>query len=166
VATRTTGPDVGPPRTRFRPPYWVSFLVVSLTYQLPLALLVAGVCLVTQSVQILDVYPFFAGAVGLGSLVSAYRMVRQTGPVVGSRGIACEGTWGGPRVVIWEDVANTEPAHVLGLSYLRVYTRRASRPVWVPLQFADPDGFAAAVREFAGEDHPITRAVSEWLYRE
>jgi hypothetical protein len=166
VDTRTTGSDVGQPRRRFGPPYWLSFVIVSLTYQLPLAFLVAAVALGTQSTQVLTLYPFFAGAVGLGSLVSAYRTACQTGPVVGPQGIACEGTWGGPLVVPWDEVTGTDLTYVFGLSDLLVSARGAKRPVWVPLQVADPEGFAAAVREFAGDDHPITREVSEWLYRE
>jgi hypothetical protein len=69
--------------------------------------------------------------------------------------------WGTYRTLRWPEIERVRPVNLLGLRYLRVWSDRGGPTVWVPLFLADLPGFRTAVRESAGEGHPLSRALEE-----
>ena len=105
---------------------------------------------------------FALAASTVGGLVGAALAWRQLGFGVGPGGLAVGRPFRRPVVVTWDDMEAVRPKWGLLIPWLLV-TVRAGKPVGVPLRLADPDGFAAAVREHAGPDHPLTLALAERL---
>ena len=64
--------------------------------------------------------------------------------------------------VPWDAVQGAELCRLFGLPYVRL-TVKAHGTVRVPLVLQDIRGFVAAVGEFAGRDHPLTRLLCEWM---
>jgi hypothetical protein len=60
----------------------------------------------------------------------------------------------------WGEIEGATRQRFPGLTQVRVEVR-ARGVSWVPLYLNDPAGFADALREHAGTDHPLTRAVTE-----
>jgi hypothetical protein len=56
-------------------------------------------------------------------------------------------------------VAAVRPFNLLGLRYLRVFAKGSASAVWVPLYLTDRPRFEERVRQHAGADHPLTRAL-------
>ena len=66
---------------------------------------------------------------------------------------------GGFRKAKWEEIVAVRPINVLGLRYLTVITTGSRNKLWVPLYLSDREGFYWHVREYAGAEHPLARAV-------
>jgi hypothetical protein len=65
----------------------------------------------------------------------------------------------------WDQFRAATPARWLGFPQVRLDFEHAGVlwGSWIPLTLSDPGGFADALREHAGPDHPITRAVEGLL---
>jgi len=73
--------------------------------------------------------------------------------------IRCYDTAGLYQTVRWADVQNVEPISPYGLRYLQLSAKHLRRPVTVPLWLEDMPRFLQAVERYAGQDHPLTRAL-------
>ncbi len=82
---------------------------------------------------------------------------------VGPGGLRGYSFWGWPTVVPWDAPAAVERRSFLGLPVLLVAGSPTGRRVWLAALMADPHGFAEAVSEHAGDDHPLTEALWERL---
>jgi hypothetical protein len=78
---------------------------------------------------------------------------------VGPAGVETPKSYG---PVAWDTILEAELCRFIGLPYVRL-TAGLSRVVRVPLVLRDVPGFVAAVEEFAGPDHPLTRTLWEWM---
>jgi hypothetical protein len=77
-----------------------------------------------------------------------------------------EGIRPGPvEPIPWDAVRTARVIRRSALSYLELETRE-HRKHRVPLFVVDLTGFAEAVEQFAGEDHPSARALWEWVEAE
>jgi hypothetical protein len=66
--------------------------------------------------------------------------------------------------ISWDAIQTVRVIRWSALSYLELETRK-DRKHWFPLYLVDLPGFAEAVEHFAGEDHPLTWALCEWIDR-
>jgi hypothetical protein len=113
--------------------------------------------------MVLNTYLAFAAlatvaAVGRTAVVAAWHRVE-----VGPEGIRARP---GPiEPIAWEAIQAVRVIRWSVLSYLELETRKG-RTHRFPLYLADLLGFADAVEHFAGEDHPLARALWEWAGRE
>ncbi len=80
---------------------------------------------------------------------------------VSSAGLEWMGLDGQRTFAQWDQFRAATPARWLGLSQVGLDFEHAGRlwRSWIPLTLSDPGGFADALREHAGPDHPLTRAV-------
>jgi hypothetical protein len=62
----------------------------------------------------------------------------------------------------WDAIHTARITRWFVLSYLELEVP-GGKPARFPLYLADLPGFAAAVEEFAGENHPLTWVLREWL---
>jgi hypothetical protein len=69
--------------------------------------------------------------------------------------------WGTYRTLRWPEINDVRPLNVLGMRFLLVRSVGGGSAIWVPLFLAEMSGFRAAVRESAGEDHLLSRALQE-----
>jgi hypothetical protein len=67
--------------------------------------------------------------------------------------------WGRFVTVAWGSVREVRSFNLLSLPFLRVYSTGTRRIIWLPLFLVDYRRFAELVAEYAGEGHPVTRAV-------
>ena len=88
-----------------------------------------------------------------------YLIQRRAGVRVGPAGLTPEAPLHVGRLVRWEQIAAVRPRQLGLVPVLRL--RGPGVRLNLPLPLADPDGFAAAVGEFAGPDHPLTRALHD-----
>jgi hypothetical protein len=87
-------------------------------------------------------------------VVAVFRVF--VGPV-GLRGYTF---WGNYRTLPWDEIDSVRPINLLGLRFLRVRGVGGGLPVWLPLFLADMPRFRTAVRDLAGDDHVLTRALA------
>lgn len=73
--------------------------------------------------------------------------------------IRCYDTAGLYQTVHWADVESVELIASHGLRYLQVAAINLRRPITVPLWLEDMPGFLQAVERYAGQHHPLTRAL-------
>jgi hypothetical protein len=66
------------------------------------------------------------------------------------------------RPVPWDTIHTARITRWLVLSYLELEVP-GGKPARFPLYLTDLPGFADAVEAFAGENHPLTWALREWL---
>jgi hypothetical protein len=59
----------------------------------------------------------------------------------------------------WDEIRGATRHHWLGLGQVQFELANGRGASWVPLNLSDPGGFLDALREYAGPDHPLTRAV-------
>ena len=99
-----------------------------------------------------------AGALARALVVAAWHRI-EVGPV----GIRAR-----PRdrqPIPWAAIETVRITRWSLLSYLELEVANG-RPARFPLYLTDLPGFAVAVEEFAGENHPLTWALYEWLEHE
>jgi hypothetical protein len=82
---------------------------------------------------------------------------------VGPEGI--RGRPGPIEPIYWDAIQTVRVSRWSVLSYLELETGK-DRMHRFPLYLADLPGFVAAVERFAGEDHPLTWALWEWMESE
>jgi hypothetical protein len=75
------------------------------------------------------------------------------------KGIRCPDRWGVYRLSRWEVIDDVRPRSFLGLRALRFDTSDEHRRFWLPLHLSDIAGFATAVAQLAGPNHPLTQAL-------
>jgi hypothetical protein len=80
---------------------------------------------------------------------------------VSPAGVEWVGMDGGRMSARWDEVRAASPESWLGFKQARFDFERAGVlwRSWIPLHLSDPDGFADAVRQHAGPDHPLSRAL-------
>jgi hypothetical protein len=79
--------------------------------------------------------------------------------------VGLEGIRGRPgpiEPIYWDAIQTVRVTRWSVLSYLELETQK-DRKHRFPLYLADLPGFVAAVERFAGEDHPLTWALWEWM---
>jgi hypothetical protein len=105
------------------------------------------------------IYLVFAA---MATLVAAARTLRAAWQriEVGPEGI--RGRPGPIEPIYWDAIQTVRVIRWSVLSYLELETRKDRRHRF-PLYVADLPGFVAAVEEFAGEDHPLTWTLWEWM---
>ncbi|HET6576420.1 MAG TPA: hypothetical protein VFG68_22665 [Fimbriiglobus sp.] len=67
--------------------------------------------------------------------------------------------WGRFVTMRWGSIRAVKPLDVPFLPVLRVYSTETRRVIWLPLFLVNYRRFAELVAEYAGADHPVTRAV-------
>ncbi len=78
-----------------------------------------------------------------------------------SDGIRTYNYWGMYRTVPWTEFTVVERANIFGLRYLRFASIDGTR-LYIPLWLADMPGFAAIVRDRAGDVHPLVFALERY----
>lgn len=73
--------------------------------------------------------------------------------------IRCYDTAGLYQTVRWADVESVELIGPHGLPYLQVSAINLRRPITIPLWLEDMPRFLEAVERYAGQHHPLTRAL-------
>ena len=145
-----------PDERRFRLPFWAVLLVWLVAIQL----------VVTASWAVLSAiegvpanHLLFTGKWAvMGSFMAGW-MWAIWRVRVGPAGVETPKSYG---PVAWDTVREAELCRFFGLPYARL-TAGLGRVVRVPLVLRDVPGFVAAVEEFAGPDHPLTRVLWEWM---
>jgi len=61
----------------------------------------------------------------------------------------------------WPQIQGVRPISMAGLKYLRVVSTGTKRTLWLPRFLIDQQAFSQLVAELAGENHPLTRSLSE-----
>jgi hypothetical protein len=100
-----------------------------------------------------------AGEVATFLLVLPVVLYYTTG--VGPEGIRGFNFWGIYRDALWEDFRSVSPINFLGLRFLRAHTARGWGPLWLPIFLTDWERFRDLVLEYAGPEHPFSRAICE-----
>ena len=151
-------PD-GPRPRRFRLQFWVVLLIYLVAAQVTAAVAWAVLWAalggpagsVSPRILLTANWAVLGGL--LGGAMWAFARVR-----VGPDGVEVPRSFG---PVAWGAIEEARVVHLFGLPFARLSSGRR-RLVRVPLFLADLPGFVAAVEEFAGPDHPLTRTLWEW----
>ncbi len=67
------------------------------------------------------------------------------------------GFWGSSINLRWQKIKTVRPINFAGLRYLRLYSSRSKRVLWLPLFLQDKKGFKNAVTQFAPPENPLRR---------
>jgi hypothetical protein len=102
----------------------------------------------------------WAAVNGVLALLAAVLLWATHRVVVGPAGLEFKPGPDGP--LPWAAIRVVRRRQLPGLGYLRLGTDDG-QACSIPLFLADPPAFVAAVEEFAGPDHPLTRALVEWV---
>ena len=147
----------------FRMTFWRWFVVTSVVAQLAYtALVVTSDTLSGRSSFVPAVWQAWAAGVagivvllvpGLWLYILIWRVW------VGPRTLRAWDFWGRFVTVSWGSVRAARPLSVPFLPVLRVYSTETRRVIWLPLFLVNYRRFADLVAEYAGADHPVTRAV-------
>lgn len=78
---------------------------------------------------------------------------------VGGFGVETRGEHGFRWIHDWDGMETVEVMQFLGWRTLRVRTI-AGRVAWLPVHGANGDAYREAVAHYAGEDHPVSRALA------
>jgi hypothetical protein len=81
------------------------------------------------------------------------------GVYVTREGIKCFDFFCVYHLARWESVQEARPINLLGLRYLRVFSRDTSRPLWVPLFLSDMCGFRESVSRHAEPNNPLLESL-------
>ncbi|HVK16922.1 MAG TPA: hypothetical protein VM533_08225 [Fimbriiglobus sp.] len=106
-----------------------------------------------------SIYVAKAVAVTMALVLSLVIYVTTWQVWVGPDTLCGSNAWGWFVTVSWGSVHAVRPFNLLTLPYLRVYSDETRRVIWLPLFLVDYARFAELVAEYAGADHPVTRAV-------
>lgn len=149
----------------FRMAVWRWFVVASVAAQLAYtALVVASDTLSGRSYLVPAVWRAWAGGVvgivvllapGLWLYVLVWRVW------VGPNTLRGWDFWGRFVTVSWGSIRAVKILHFPLLPTARLYSTGTRRVIWLPLFLVDYRRFAELVAEYAGEDHPVTRAVRQ-----
>lgn len=74
-------------------------------------------------------------------------------------GIRCYNSWGVYRTFDWSEISFVKSINILGFRYLRIGSVEGGSKLWVPMFLEDMAGFREAVRDFAGTEHVLTKAL-------
>jgi len=96
---------------------------------------------------------------GLILLPLAFAMAHHGRVRVDGFGVEVAGRLGLRRVVAWSAVASVEPVRIFWLRYLRILSI-TGRPAWLPVRVTDPEGYREAIARYAGDEHPVARALA------
>jgi hypothetical protein len=64
--------------------------------------------------------------------------------------------WGLPCKMSWEEIVSVTQSRALGLPWLIVRSNRIRNAMWMPLFYADSQGFREALAEFAPPSCPLS----------
>lgn len=101
-----------------------------------------------------------AGALVLLTLLLAWGLARLFPTRVGPGGVCSYNFWGLYRTLAWPEIHAVGHLRIPGLPYLLLRDEHGGT-LYVPRFLVDPDQFRSRVRELAGEDHPLSRALEE-----
>jgi hypothetical protein len=156
------------PIDSFRMLFWTFLgwvLLISISIGVPLGLLTAfllfGTLLPPVTLLLVIVTAVAGGevvAVLAVALFVAFLKVH-----VGPDGLRACNAWGLYRTVAWADMLSARPVNMMGMRFLRVHTTGALLPLSVPLFLHDFERFCSLVRQYAGPDHLLARALHEEL---
>jgi hypothetical protein len=79
---------------------------------------------------------------------------------VSAEGLRCYTFLGNYHTLRWPEIDSVRPVNLLGLQYLRVGSSQTGHVVWVPVFLADMSRFRDVVRQFAGEEHIVSKALA------
>jgi hypothetical protein len=77
-------------------------------------------------------------------------------------GVRCYNFWGLYQTVTWEEISTIQKRYVFGLPYLTVRPAAGGGPIWLPLYLSNMERFVTAVRDRAGDDHPLVAELERW----
>lgn len=80
---------------------------------------------------------------------------------LGPSGIKCYNRMGLYRVARWSEIEAAEVDYIQGIPYIFVTTAGKKDPLTVPIWLSDFPGFSVAVKEYAGENNPLSRLLAE-----
>jgi hypothetical protein len=149
------------PTEWFRMPFWLVFV-----FGCAWAMLIVAAFYVPQILSgsmVFDVRAFFAGLVAgeVTAVVFYLPLVFYFQTGIGPEGIRGFNFWGVYRDAPWEDFRSVSPFNLLGLRFLRAHTARGWSPLWLPIFLNDWDRFRDRVLEYAGPEHPLSRALED-----
>ena len=146
------------------------YLMLSVPTQLVLGALLGGVAgwkyhSTGQSPTPDDLLFYGVALIGSGLLLvpTAFGMAHWSRVRVGPSGVEVPGTWGLRRSIAWNAVESVERVQYLGVRYLRLRTI-TGRPGWLPVRVTDAEGYRESIARFAGDAHPVTRALANPRY--
>lgn len=82
---------------------------------------------------------------------------------ISPKGLKCFDFWGIYHFTGWSSITNAKLYNILWLEYLRVFSSSTPRPLWLPLFLKRKTYFLEKVKEYAGEDHPLTIALKKHI---
>jgi len=89
--------------------------------------------------------------VGFGLVVAYYKIYIYSNQIYGYN------FWGKYHHLAWSDVERISPIGLLGVKYIRVYSRRNTKVMWIPLFLKDLDRFVNLVCLYAGPDNALVQ---------
>jgi hypothetical protein len=95
----------------------------------------------------------------IGSIIALffnYLMIRFFKITINSEGIRGYNFWGKYYFIEWESITETKHIRVVGLKYLRVFSKSIKRPLWVPLFLNNMEKFKKDIQEFVPENNPMS----------
>jgi hypothetical protein len=148
------------PTEWFRVSFWWIFMIVCM-WAVPIAVtILVGLGLAGGGLLIGAILAGILGGEVFGLLVLLPLVwFYKTG--VGPEGVRGCNFWGVYRDAPWEDFRSVSPINFLGLRFLRAHTTRGWGPLWLPIFLNDWQGFRDLVLEYAGPEHPLSRAINE-----
>lgn len=81
---------------------------------------------------------------------------------VSADGIRCFDFWGRYLVFRWSEIHRASPVSFCGLTYLRLYSPAATRPMWLPLFLGRAEQFRDYVSSVAPEKSAAGQAIRSW----
>lgn len=130
-------------------------ILVGLAIELPIH---AGMMLLDSELTITIFYllAFFAvdvimSCIGLSLAVAYYKIYIYSGRFVG------RSFWGKLHDMEWNDVERIRAIGFLGVKYIGVYSRRNTKPVWIPLFLKNLDRFVNLVCQYAEPNNPLVQ---------
>ena len=144
-------------RPRVRPLFGAILLIIFIACVIGL---VAGTGLQPERLQRLDGQrlAMAAGALALLALLVAWALAWLFPTRVGPGGVRSYNFWGLYRTLDWGEIHDVGQLRIPGLPYLLLRDGQGGT-LYVPGFLVDSDQFRWRVRELAGEDHPLSRAL-------
>lgn len=140
-----------------------AYLVFAQVCALAAALCIAGITLELSAESFLKFYLAFATVGAVIAIAHSLRVTIWHRIGVGPKGIHSYPGLAEPAY--WDAIHTVRITRWSVLSYLELETQK-NRKHRFPLYVADLPGFVEAVERFAGEDHPLTWALWEWMEAE
>ena len=96
-----------------------------------------------------------SGAAVILSLLGSLAMHLTLPQSLSADGVRAHSVFGVRRSIRWEDIAAVRPFSLLGLKYLRLYSKLGGSPLWLFLQPARKPEFKRTMLALAPADNPI-----------